>query len=92
MCYVIFYGKERNFKNDFEHHRYAIVKNRVLEAVKSFLKLHSELKCYPLCESGCSPTEATRLRFDQEKSRLHLIHGDSSSHRGRAGGRSAITN
>jgi hypothetical protein len=40
---------------------------------------------------GRSPTEATRLRFDQERSRLHLIHGESSSHRGRAGGRSAIT-
>jgi hypothetical protein len=41
---------------------------------------------------GRSPIEATRLRFDQEKSRLHLIHGESSLHRGRAGGRSAITN
>jgi hypothetical protein len=41
---------------------------------------------------GRSPTEATLLRFDQEKSLLHLIHGESSSHRGRAGGRSAITN
>jgi hypothetical protein len=40
---------------------------------------------------GRSPTEATRLRFDQE-SRLHLIHGESSSHRGRGDGRSAITN
>jgi hypothetical protein len=39
---------------------------------------------------GRSPTEATR--FDQYKSRLHLIYGESSSHRGRAGGRSAITN
>jgi hypothetical protein len=34
---------------------------------------------------GRSPTDATRLRFDQEKSRLHLIHGESSSHRGRVG-------
>jgi hypothetical protein len=41
---------------------------------------------------GRYPTEATRLRFDHEKSRLHLIHGESSSHRGRAGGRSTITN
>jgi hypothetical protein len=41
---------------------------------------------------GRSPTEVTRLRFDQEKSQLHLIHGESTSHRGRAGGRSAITN
>jgi hypothetical protein len=39
-----------------------------------------------------SLTEATRLRFNQEKSRLHLIRGESSSHRGRTGGRSAITN
>jgi hypothetical protein len=39
-----------------------------------------------------SPTQATRLHFDQEKSRLHFIHGESSSRRGRAGGRSAITN
>jgi hypothetical protein len=45
-----------------------------------------------LYDLGRSPTEATRLRFDREKSRLHLIHGESSSHRGRAGGRSAITN
>jgi hypothetical protein len=43
-------------------------------------------------ELGPAPTAATRLRFDQEKSRLHLIHGESSSHHGRAGGRSAITN
>jgi hypothetical protein len=42
-------------------------------------------------ELGHSPTKATRLRFDQE-SRLHLIHGESSLRRGRAGGRSAITN
>jgi hypothetical protein len=27
----------------------------------------------------------------KEKRRLHLIHGESSLHRGRAGGRSAIT-
>jgi hypothetical protein len=41
---------------------------------------------------GRSPTEATRLRFDQEKNRLHLIHGESTSHRDRAGERSVITN
>jgi hypothetical protein len=41
---------------------------------------------------GRFPTEATRLRFDQEKVDYTLIHDETSSHRGRAGGRSAITN
>jgi hypothetical protein len=41
---------------------------------------------------GHSPTEATQLRFDLTENRLHLIHGKSSTHRGRAGGISAITN
>jgi hypothetical protein len=30
--------------------------------------------------------------IDQEKIQLHLIHGESLSHCGRAGGRSAIMN
>jgi hypothetical protein len=51
-----------------------------------------ENHCQRFDDLGRSTTEATRLRFDQEKSRLHLIHGESSSHRGRAGERSAITN
>jgi hypothetical protein len=39
--------------------------------------VYTPVTSFLLCRS---PTEATRLRFDQEKNRLHLIHGELSSH------------
>jgi hypothetical protein len=68
--------------------------NCSLHTTSLFVTMVTALACTvnQLTSLGRSPTEATRLRFDQEKSRLHLIHGESSSHRGGAGGKSAITN